>query len=274
MPELPEVELVVRDLNRVLDGRTLLGAEVLWPGYVEGLQRPEELGKMLAGERFERAERRGKFILITFTRHALLNHLRMTGRILKLPAGGDYPKHTHAALELDDGSRLLFSDVRKFGRLRVFSREDTPAQVAALRLGLEPFGKRFTGVKVARLFDGRARGVKNLLLDQTAVAGIGNIYACEILFAAGIDPFRPAGSIGRGEITKIIRSTRRVLSEAIDNGGSSISDYVRVGGELGGMQNHFMVYGRAGEKCFRCRDSVTRKIQAGRSTFRCGGCQL
>ncbi len=273
MPELPEVELVVRDLNRVMAGRTILRARVIWPGYVEGL-KPGNLGKTLKGERFERAGRLGKFILITLTRYAMLNHLRMTGRILKLPPGENIPKHTHVIFDLDDGSRLLFSDVRKFGRLRVFPRQDSPEQVESLQLGLEPFGKQFTGRNLARLCRGRSRGIKNLLLDQTAVAGIGNIYACEILFAAGIDPFRSAGSVSTGEITKIIRSTRRILRQAIDNGGSSISDYVRVDGELGGMQNHFFVYGRAGGKCFRCRNFVTREVQVGRSTFWCRGCQL
>ena len=260
MPELPEVELVVRDLNRVMAGRTILRARVIWPGYVEGL-KPGNLGKTLKGERFERAGRLGKFILITL-------------RILKLPPGENIPKHTHVIFDLDDGSRLLFSDVRKFGRLRVFPRQDTPQQVESLQLGLEPFGKQFTGRNLARLCRGRSRGIKNLLLDQTAVAGIGNIYACEILFAAAIDPFRPAGSVSSGEITKIIRSTRRVLRQAIDNGGSSISDYVRVDGELGGMQNHFFVYGRAGGNCFRCGNFVTREVQVGRSTFWCSGCQL
>jgi formamidopyrimidine-DNA glycosylase len=274
MPELPEVELVVRDLNACVVGRTVTGAKVIWPGYIEGLVNPGRIGGILKNQRITGAQRRGKFILISLERHALLNHLRMTGSILKLGGNDEIAPHTHVLFYLDDGSRLAFSDVRKFGRLRVFPIDQLEQTVAALGLGLEPFGRRFNGANLARLCAGRSRSIKNLLLDQTAVAGIGNIYASEILFTARINPFRAAGSLAPREISRTIRATRKVLQEAIDNGGSSINDYVRVDGELGAMQDNFRVYGRAGERCFRCKGTVSRGVLVGRSTFWCGGCQL
>jgi formamidopyrimidine-DNA glycosylase len=257
MPELPEVELVVRGLHQLVVGRKIIGARVLWPGYIEGINKPKQIGSILSGEKFVSAERRGKFILIRLEHHAMLNHLRMTGKILKLEGGG-IPPHTHVVFELDDGSRLVFSDVRKFGRLQVFPIDQVVEKVEALNLGIEPLGDDFTSVNLALLFSARSRSIKSMLLDQTIMVGIGNIYACEILFAARVEPFRPAGALERKEIARIVRSTRRILQD----------------GEPGGMQDRFRVYGRAGERCLRCGGTVSREVQVGRSTFWCRSCQL
>lgn len=272
MPELPEVELIVRDLNMVAAGRKITYVRVLWPGYIEGVPA-KQMDKTLAGEVIKNVERRGKFILFRLTHWAMLNHLRMTGKIIKQHAGEGILKHSHVVLRLDDGFDLVFSDVRKFGRLRVFPVDETDQKLESLSLGLEPFDSKFTGKRLASIFAGRKKSIKNVLLDQTLIAGIGNIYACEILFSSRTNPFKPAGLVADGDITRIVRATRSVLNRAIAHGGSSISDYRRVNGQQGGMQDRFKVYGREGEYCLRCGDSIRREIQVGRSTFWCPSCQ-
>ena len=273
MPELPEVELVVSEINRDVAGRVIAGGEVLWPGYVVGVEPPDQIGRLLCGERLVEARRRGKFILISLERHAVLNHLRMTGRISQLRDGEEPPWHTHVIFDLEGGGRLAFSDVRKFGRLEVFPLESAEERIEALGLGLEPLERSFNSRSLAKILAGRSRSIKSVLLDQKLIAGIGNIYASEILFGARIDPFRPAGSLVGEEVSRVAGATRKVLGKAIERGGSTISDYVRPGGGTGEMQEEFRVYGRAGEACPACSGELIREIQLGRSTFWCPNCQ-
>ncbi len=151
--------------------------------------------------------------------------------------------------------------------------EDVEDGIGSLGLGVEPFSREFNFGNLAARFNGRQRSIKNVLLDQTIIAGIGNIYACEILFASRLNPFRSAGTLSRPELIRLVRATRRVLGEAIARGGSSISDYVHLDGESGGMQDRFKVYGREGEQCLRCKDVVGREVLVGRSTYWCPSCQ-
>ena len=273
MPELPEVELVVRDLEHEVVGCAVEGVELIWPGYLEGIE-PENFAKRLIGQDFRGAERIGKFILLRLDAAALLVHLRMTGKILKLPPGCEAPPHTHVLLRLDDGSRLAFSDIRKFGRLRVVTVEEIAQVIASLGLGIEPLDRSFAGGRLRELFRGRRRSIKSALLDQSLVAGIGNIYACEILFAASIGPARPAGSLSRGELTCLVRAARRILKAAIDLGGASLRDYRHLDGGGGRMQNSFKVYARESEPCHRCGGTIRRIVQSGRGTFWCPCCQV
>ena len=273
MPELPEVELVVKEFNRDVAGKVIMGGEVLWPGYVVGVEPPSDIGSLLRGERMVEARRRGKFILIRLERHAMLNHLRMTGRISQLSDGEEPPVHTHVIFDLEGGGRLAFSDVRKFGRLEVFPLGMAEERIEALGLGIEPLERGFNSRSLARILEGRGRSIKSVLLDQKLIAGIGNIYASEILFLARIDPFRPAGSLDGDEVSRVAAATKKVLRKAIDRGGSTISDYVRPGGGTGQMQDEFRVYGLVGEPCPVCGRAIIRDVQLGRSTFWCPKCQ-
>lgn len=272
MPELPEVQIVVDGINANVCGREITGIDIHWPGYLDGVT-PKSLRRNLTGQQMRTAERRGKFILIHLDSHSLLNHLRMTGKIVLLDRGVELPAHTHVVFHLEGGTRLGFSDTRKFGRLKLMRSSEVENTIESLRLGLEPFAREFNGGNLADLFARRKKPIKNVLLDQTMIAGIGNIYASEILFSSRVNPLKPAGEIGKKEITRIIRSTRRVLREAIRRGGSSVSDYVQVNGQTGSMQDHFNVYGRAGEPCIACGKIIIRETLAGRGTYWCGSCQ-
>lgn len=272
MPELPEVELIVRDINRRVVGLSIAGVEIFWEGYIEGIE-PGLLGKTLIGQHFMRAERCGKFILLRLDSVGILNHLRMTGNITKLSHDAEFPQHTHVALDLSDGDRLAFSDTRKFGRLQVFSLEAADERIGALGLGLDPFEGNFAVERLAELLNGRKRSIKSAMLDQRLIAGIGNIYACEILFRAALNPLGPAGSLSKRELARFVEACREVLSEAINHGGSSISDYRSLDGESGNMQKRFMVYDRENEICKVCGSAIVREVLNGRSTYWCPRCQ-
>ncbi len=272
MPELPEVQLVVDGLNRLIKDRVITHAEVFWPGYVTGV-KSSDLEKIVAGVRFDKAIRRGKFIVILFDQVALLLHLRMTGKVVYLDEADKKPPHTHVLFTLDNGKYLAFADTRKFGRLEVISADAVEERLSKLNLGYEPFSAQFNQENISRSLKKRTKNIKNILLDQTIIAGIGNIYASEILFEAGLSPLRPGGSIKPQEIDRLLVCTRKVLKLALDNGGSSISDYIHPDGIGGEMQDHFKVYGRDKEPCLTCANPVKRIAQTGRSTFWCSHCQ-
>lgn len=271
MPELPEVQRVVDGLNEAARGRTIRAVQVRWPRYVEGVAA-DGLPALLAGQTIGTARRRGKYILLPLEHHGLVLHLRMTGQIIKRPAG-DEPAHTHVVFELDDEERIFFADARKFGRMVVVPIGELDAAEAALPLGVEPIGESFTPEYLRTVCAGRARSIKNILMDQRLIAGIGNIYACEALWLAGIDPFRSGDRIGKKEFPAIVRAVREILETALAHGGASISDYRAVNGESGTMQNHFIVYGREKGTCPRCNETIRRLPDAGRSSFWCPGCQ-
>lgn len=273
MPELPEVELVVRDIVKRVCGLEITGVSVCWDGYIEDVCSGGLAGTV-TGQRFKNAERIGKFIYIRLDTVGMLCHLRMTGRITKLSNGESPPPHTHVVFKLDDGDRLAFSDTRKFGRLELFPLAEWKKRKKSLRLGIDPFDRGFTGKHLLRIFLGRSRCVKSALIDQTLVAGIGNIYANEILHRARVKPHRSAGSLSGREASRLVRTGRAVLREAIVNGGSSISDYRRLDGDGGGMQEKFRVYGREGEKCLYCTSRIKKDVIAGRSTYWCPECQV
>jgi formamidopyrimidine-DNA glycosylase len=272
MPELPEVQLVADGIAKDCTGDVIVDVEVFWPGYIVGADR-ETLVDLLIGQTIRKTGRRGKFILIYMDRHNILLHLRMTGKVLTSRNPGEPPLHTHLVLTLVSGISLAFNDVRKFGRFELVPVSAWKERLKSLNLGWEPFEEGYTSENLGMAIAGKSRSIKNILLDQRVIAGIGNIYACEILFEAGIDPFRTGGGLNREELERIVSNTRLVLLRAIDRGGASISDYVGVNGESGRMQNFFKVYGRENEECMRCGGTVARVPDIGRSTFLCPSCQ-
>lgn len=259
MPELPEVETVRRTLAPHVEGRVIRGVEVLSPLCAD--LKPERLVEALTGRRIQRLGRKGKHLLFALDRGVLDIHLRMTGKLL---AGAERTRHARAILTLDAGV-VVFDDIRQFGRLRYL--EDA----AELTLGPDALGislSEFAGVMRAH----RAR-VKAVLLDQEAIAGIGNIYADEALYAAGIHPRAIASRLSRQRVKRLHEAVVGILEAALAAGGSSISDYVDAGGQRGSFQTLHQVYGRGGESCRRCGAAIRRIVLNQRSTHFCPRCQ-
>ncbi len=268
MPELPEVETYIRELAPQLQGRTVTGAQVFWPRTI-AWPDPETFRRLIQGRRFVGFGRRGKHLIFHLDDgRSLIVHLRMTGELRVRP--GDYvpDKHTHVILELDDGRRLVYRDQRKFGR---FWLVEDPAQVVG-KLGPEPLSDQFTPEALAQKLAGRKASIKALLLDQSVVAGVGNIYADEALFLAGIHPARPGGSLSPEEIQRLHQAIRTVLEQAIKARGSSLQSYAPPSGQ-GSFQEQHRVFRRDGQACPRCGAPIQRIKLAQRSTHFCPRCQ-
>ncbi|RJR43502.1 MAG: bifunctional DNA-formamidopyrimidine glycosylase/DNA-(apurinic or apyrimidinic site) lyase [Deltaproteobacteria bacterium] len=271
MPELPEVEVILRGLAPSLLGRRILRL-VIGEKRLRRESPPEELQEWLPGRAIFGLERRGKYLLFRLEGGVtLLLHLGMTGRLL-LGSGPSPPlPHVHLVLEMEGGLALAFQDVRRFGQALVFPPGVEPAPLS--QVGREPFSREVTPEWLAEAARGRSRTLKNFLMDGRVLAGIGNIYACEILFAARLHPAAPAGRLSLGDWTRVLKETRRILNAAIAKGGTTVSDYLNSRGETGLFQLELLVYGREGEPCRRCGQAVVRVSQGGRSTFFCPKCQ-
>lgn len=274
MPELPEVETYVRDLEPILAGHTVIAAEVLWPRTVAA-PAVAEFTEQIVGQRFVRFGRRGKFMLLGLESGAtLIVHLRMTGHLSAEPAASPREPHTHVVLTLDDGRELRYRDARKFGRMWL-----APDVEPVLRkLGPEPLAEEFTQAALAHKLAGRKASIKALLLDQSLVAGVGNIYADEALFRAGLHPARPGGSLSDDEIDRLRAAIAAVLADGIAHAGSSLGasglqNYSRPGGQQGGFQEEHRVFRRTGKPCPVCGAAVERIVLAQRSTHFCPHCQ-
>ncbi|MBD3165799.1 bifunctional DNA-formamidopyrimidine glycosylase/DNA-(apurinic or apyrimidinic site) lyase [bacterium] len=271
MPELPEVETIVRSLRPFVEGQTVKRLELLHPRIYRH-SNPDVLRNAVEGREIERLTRRGKYILFHTGKGrggALVAHLRMSGRLLIGEVPDDHP-HLRARFQFDDGNRLHFIDARTFGTLFT-NGSDAPDGFRTL--GVEPLSSSFTARRMAALFHGRRAGVKVLLLRQDLIAGIGNIYASEALWLARIHPLTPGGQPAFAEIKRLHRELRRVLRRAIEQMGTTFSDYRRPDGEPGEFGNELLVYGRAGQPCPRCNTSIERVFHHGRSSFFCPHCQ-
>ncbi len=269
MPELPEVETIVRDLRSALQKRIVRHVEFLNTYIKESGDTPSE--SSLCGLRLITIERRGKNMIFRFENDlSMVIHLKMTGRLLfnKLPPKED--KHLHFRIEFDNAS-LYFYDVRKFGRIGIYDSSGLAKHPRLSKLGPEPFA--FTPSRFAEMFKKRNKPVKIALMDQEIIAGIGNIYADESLFAAGIRPNLKATKVKSDRLKKLHKSVIKILNKAIDNRGSSVDDYLDGFGNSGKFQNLLKVYGRTGEKCYKCKSTIKRIVLGGRSTHYCPRCQ-
>jgi formamidopyrimidine-DNA glycosylase len=269
MPELPEVETVARDLDDRLTGSTITGVEIRYEGSVDPASQ-EGFARALVGRRILEVGRRGKFLIVTLSGGlSMLVHLRMTGQLLVREGTNAPDKHVHLIWSLDGGHELWFRDVRKFGRVYLACEPD---EVTA-KLGPEPLDPGFTeGAFCERLLEHRGM-LKPLLLDQCFLAGLGNIYVDESLFEAGLRPRRRVDTLSGEEPSRLYRAIRRVLSEAVANRGTSLSDYVDGRGEPGRNQEHLAVFRKAGDACPRCGSEIQRDRVGGRGTFYCPSCQ-
>ncbi|MBI2877189.1 MAG: bifunctional DNA-formamidopyrimidine glycosylase/DNA-(apurinic or apyrimidinic site) lyase [Candidatus Tectomicrobia bacterium] len=270
MPELPEVETIVRGLQGGLIGQSI--REVIVP-------RPEMVGdasafvSQLRGRSIQEVQRRGKFILLRLEGLSFLVHLGMTGRLLLDPEGGSIDRHTHLILLLEGGGQLCYHDPRRFGRLHLIETQQEGSLLCLQRLGPEPLEPDFTPQVLAQRVAASGRAIKELLLDQHQIAGIGNIYASEILHQARLHPLWRARALRPAQVRKLHRAIQEVLSRAIAHRGTTISDYLDASGDRGGFQALLQVYGREGDPCHRCRARIQRIVQGQRSTFFCPRCQ-
>jgi formamidopyrimidine-DNA glycosylase len=275
MPELPEVELVARSLERLVGGRRVESAKLLRAGLAPE-STPRQFARLLRGAVIRKVGRRGKHILTELDNgRVLITHLRMTGRFLLLPQRAALPRHTHALFHLDDGRRLAFTDQRHFGLMKLVSA-DSLAEARELRgLAPEPFSEEFTPGYLASVLSRSKRALKEVLLDQTKVTGLGNIYAAEVLFLARAHPFAPADAFPRRRVARLHRAILDVLGEALAHGSTMNVDPEDIDGSYfgGGYQGHWRVYGREGEACAACRQTIRRLARAGRSTYYCPRCQ-
>jgi formamidopyrimidine-DNA glycosylase len=270
MPELPEVETVVRGLRESLAGRTIIAATALWSRTV-AVPPADDFERRIVGRRVVSVARRGKYVVVKLDRGSLLVHLKMSGRLQIRPAAEPPDRHTRAILKLDNGWQLHFQDARKFGRIYLV---DDPVQITG-GLGPEPLDADFTLDNFCRLLVRRSGRLKPLLLNQAFLAGLGNIYADEALFAARLHPLRGAGSLLPAEQARLYESIRAVLSRAIAGRGTTLDDrgYTDAAGLAGTYQDQIAVYGRKGEPCPRCGTPIERIVIGGRSSHFCPRCQ-
>jgi formamidopyrimidine-DNA glycosylase len=272
MPELPEVETIVRGLKRRIRGQIISGIQVLFPRIIEPAS--PHYAAALIRVHIEDVERRGKMILMQVSGgHTVLVHLGMTGKLILVPSECPLEKHTHVIFELGSQKalHLRYVDVRRFGRVLFMESSAALRYLEEKRLGVEPLlidEKTFSD-----LFSQRRGGLKALLLNQSLVCGIGNIYADEILHRARLHPRQEAARLSSSERKKLYRAVVTVLTEAINKRGSSISDFLDTEGNRGDFQNHHRVYGRKGRPCMTCGTEITREIVAGRGTHLCPLCQ-
>ena len=284
MPELPEVETVRRGLVPVMEGRRVVRLVQNRPDLRFPL--PERFGERVGGAVIERLGRRAKFLVAELsTGEALVMHLGMSGRFTIHAASGREtldvfvhetgadPKHDHVVFEMEDGARIVFNDPRRFGFMEIWPLDAFEAYPRLKGLGPEPLSNTFSAAYLSEALAGKATPVKAALLDQSIIAGLGNIYVCEALFRSGISPRRLARTIPGLRAERLAPAINAVISEAIDAGGSTLRDFAGPDGALGYFPHSFTVYGRDGEPCPTCQAPVRRIVQSGRSSFYCGHCQ-
>lgn len=275
MPELPEVETVRRGLAMKLEGRRLVRVDQHRPDLRFPL--PKDFAQRLTGRQVLSLDRRAKYILIRVEGGLVwMIHLGMSGSMVVKPGPAPSPAaHDHLVFHTDDGWVVTYNDVRRFGFMDLFEEVGMETHPMLVELGPEPLGNGFHAEGLSARLRGRAAPIKALLLDQKVVAGLGNIYVCEALFRAGIDPTRSGDSVAGADAERLVPIIRDVLGEAIAAGGSTLRDFVQSDGELGYFQHRFQVYGREGQACGQCdcdvaaTGGVARITQSGRSTFFC-----
>lgn len=272
MPELPEVENIVSELKDRLPGQMIAGIPLLRKGLVQGSSLPE-LKEKLLGTRIRNIHRRGKWIIIGLeNNYSLLLHLRMTGRLI-YSEELVLLRYLRLALRLEPSGFLLYQDLRRLGVMHLLSTKGLEERAPLSKLGLEPLSSDFTVEKLGEILSSSRLTIRDFLMDQGKIAGIGNIYSAEILFIASISPFKRANELNEDETVRLHRAIIDVLSRAIKRKGTTISDYVTSAGVPGEFQNELKVYGRENEPCPKCGEKIMRVKHRGRSLYFCPRCQ-
>ncbi len=282
VPELPEVETVMRGLQPVMEGKRIAKADVNRPDLRWPF--PPQMSERLTGQTITSMRRRSKYILADLSsKETLLIHLGMSGRMLidEVPTAEFHAnpdlvgKHDHVVFTMQDGARITFNDARRFGAMDLIPTDGIERHWLIEKIGPEPLGNQFDESYLQSKLKSRNMPIKSALLDQRIVAGLGNIYVCEVLHRTGISPKRKAGSLGAKRVASLVPAIRDVLAEAIEAGGSSLRDHRQTNGELGYFQHNFAVYDREDHACAKpgCTGRIKRIVQSGRSSFYCSTCQ-
>ncbi len=271
MPELPEVETIRRTIFDMVTGRTIRGGEILYPKMILPLSSETFLA-MIENRPITDLRRRGKYLLFDLGPDLVMAiHLRMTGQLLVAPETEPVADATYLRVILDNRTELRFRDQRKFGKVFLFPADELPKNLAGL--GPEPLGPQFTADVLQQRLTGRTLAIKKALLDQSVIAGVGNIYADESLFVAGIHPARTVNSLTGAEVERLFQAIRQVLAEGIEYRGTTRRDYHTGDGKAGSYQQQLRVYGRKGLPCRRCGGLVVKMNFGGRGTHFCPLCQ-
>src|SRR5690625_2918927 len=273
MPELPEVETIKNTLKRFVLNKTIEEVAVYWPNIVKLPEDVEEFKHILVGQTFRDIKRTGKFLRFELDDYVLLSHLRMEGKYSVHDQSALLDKHTHIIFKFTDGEELRYNDVRKFGTMHVFPKGEEFDRKPLNQLGPDPFEEDFTLLYFLEKLNRTSRTIKVALLDQTIVAGLGNIYVDETLFKAGVHPLKKANELTKNEVKLIRKYAAITLQEAVDQGGTTIRSYVSSDGEMGMFQQELFVYGQENEACKTCGDIIIKFKVAGRGTHICATCQ-
>ncbi|MFD1358462.1 DNA-formamidopyrimidine glycosylase [Fictibacillus halophilus] len=272
MPELPEVENVKNTLNKFLPGKVIEEVKIYWNNIIKH-PITEEFAVRLKGQSFEEVYRRGKFLIFHLNEDSLVSHLRMEGKYGLFNKEEQADKHTHVIFSFTDGTELRYRDVRKFGTMHLYPKGTEENHLPLSSLGVEPLSDSLTAGLMKKLFSKTKRSIKAVLLDQTFIAGLGNIYVDEVLFKAKIHPETPANELSIHKLKKLKNAITDILAEAVKHGGSTIRSYTNSMGEAGGFQLKLFVYGRKSEPCRICGNEIERMVVAGRGTHICKNCQ-
>ncbi|HLR68434.1 DNA-formamidopyrimidine glycosylase [Virgibacillus alimentarius] len=273
MPELPEVETIKNTLKRFLLNKTIENVSVYWSNIIKLPDDIEKFKFMLTGQTFQNITRKGKFLLFHLDDYMLISHLRMEGKYSIDDASTPIKKHTHVIFSLNNNEELRYNDVRKFGTMHVVNKGEELLNKPLNQLGPDPFDKDFTLTYFYEKLNKTDRFIKTVLLDQSIVTGLGNIYVDETLFKAGVHPLKKASRLSKKEIKGIQDQAILTLKEAVEQGGTTIKSYVNGQGEMGMFQQKLFVYGQENEPCKNCGRPIVKMKVGGRGTHVCIACQ-
>lgn len=272
MPELPEVENVKNSLKKQILNKTIKKVEILYPNIIE-YPTTNEFKKQIINQKINDIKRRGKWLMFELDNYYLLSHLRMEGKYLIRKTNDEIKKHEHIIFTFDDDTELRYQDVRKFGKMHLIKKEEINTRKPISELGLEPWSKELTEEYLKSKYSTKKLPIKTVLLDQSIIVGIGNIYADEILFLSKINPLKKANELKNKELKNIIEFTKKILDQAIINGGTTIRTFTSSEGVHGRNQDNLLVHNREFEKCINC-NTIIKKIKVnGRGTYYCEKCQ-
>ena len=272
MPELPEVETVKETLKTKVLNRRIIDVNIIYPNIIE-YPTSNEFKEKIINQRINDIKRRGKWLMFELDDYFLLSHLRMEGKYLIRNNGDSYDKHEHVAFVLDDNEELRYKDTRKFGRMHLIDKNEINDRKPLNELGLEPWDENLTIDYLKDKYKSKKLPIKTVILDQSIIVGIGNIYADEVLFMSGINPLKKSMELNDLELEKIIINTKIVLEKAIDLGGTTIRSYEYSEGVHGRFQNELLVHGKEKDLCPTCNHPITKIKVGGRGTYYCVNCQ-
>jgi formamidopyrimidine-DNA glycosylase len=272
MPELPEVETVKNSLKKELIGKRIIDVGVYYQKIIE-YQTSDQFIKKIINQRINDLKRRGKWLVFVLDDYYLLSHLRMEGKYIFRDSSLKIGKHEHVSFSLDDNRQLRYQDTRKFGRMHLLEKDELYKKKPLCDLGLEPWDEKLTSQYLKEKYKNKKIPIKTVLLDQSIIVGIGNIYADEILFLSHINPYKKPNQLSDKELNSIIENTRSVLEQAIESGGTTIRSYESSEGVHGRFQQNLYVHNHEGDKCPKCKSNIVKDRIGGRSTYYCKKCQ-